>query len=357
MVIPLLRPSCTEDELRAVTDVLKSGWWGLGPVCKAVETRLSELYPEYPYCVTTNSATAALHMAMLVNNIGPGDEVIVPALTFVSTALAVSYVGATPVFADVDRDTLCLSVETVREKITPRTRAVIFVDYAGYPALVQRGEFDFPIIQDAAHSCGGVGYGDQVCFSFHAVKNIATGDGGAILLKDREMAERVRALCWCGINKSTWERAEKKYGWDYSIEEIGYKCHWNDIQASIALTQLRRMPALLGKRAEIASLYAQGLRDVCQLPEKHARHTWHLFPIRVAAERRDSVISYLIERGISAGVHYKPLTYYSMYADQPTPPVTDSEWRRLISLPIFYDLSIDEQAQIILDLKQLGSLR
>jgi len=353
-MLPLLKPSCTDAEIAAVTRVLKSGWWGMGRVCEEVEQRLAWLY-DYKFCLTMNSATAALHLSVLANNIGPGDEVIVPALTFVSTALAVSYVGATPVFADVDPNTLCVGPHEIASLITERTKAVIPVDYAGYPAIallhapqVKR----YTIIQDAAHSCGGVGYGNEVCLSFHPVKNIACGDGGAVLTNDEAHYNRMKALRWCGIDRSTWERSEKKYGWDYSIEEVGYKCHLSDIQAALVSVQLKRMAELLDRRREIAHRYEQALSGLCETPVDHPMHTWHLYPIRVPVSRRNSIIDYMLSKGISVGVHYKPLTYYKMYADTPTPPVTEREWKRLISLPIFYDMTDEDVDMVIRTLKE-----
>lgn len=344
MTIPLLQPSCTEEEIAAVTRVLQSLWWGCGPVCEEVEAFLCAQYG-YPYCVTVNSATAALHLSLLAHGIGPGDEVIVPALTFISTALAVSYTGATPIFADVHPATLCLEVDDVQRRATERTRAVIPVDYAGYPAW-ENVRIPFPVIQDAAHSCGGAGYGDEICLSFHPVKNIATGDGGAILTRSEERYHRLKALRWCGIDKSTWERVERRYGWDYNIPEGGFKCHWNDIQAAIGLVQLRRMDELLARRREIARQYTEALRGLCSIPVDHPQHTWHLYPIRVPVGVRDSIVDHVLSLGISVGVHYKPLTHYAMYA-QPTPAVTHLEWRRLISLPIFYDMTDDEVSRVV----------
>ena len=344
-MIPLLRPSCTDAEIEAVTKVMRSGWWGMGKVCEEVEAFLSNYY-DYAHCVTTNSATAALHLALLSHNIGPGDEVIVPALTFISTALAVSYVGATPVFADIDPRTLCIDMADVERRITRHTKAIIAVDYAGYPALVERPEYPFPTIQDAAHSCGGVGYGDDICLSFHPVKNIATGDGGAIITNGEVRANRLRALRWCGIDKSTWERTTTRYGWDYDINEMGFKCHWNDIQAAIGLVQLHRIPELLARRRAIAKMYDEGLLGLCQLPLDHPKHTYHLYPIRVDARKRNRTIQHLLSKGISAGVHYKALTEYPMY-HQATPPVTDYTWHRLISLPIFFDMT-DEQVNLVI---------
>lgn len=344
-MIPVLKPSMTEREVEAVADVLRSGWLGNGPVCQRFEAALAKRYG-YEHCVTVNSATAALHLACVVNGIGPGDEVIVPALTFVSTALAVSYCGARPIFADVVHDTLTLDWCEEANLHTNLTKMTIPVDFAGYPAAEHQRIIP-RTIQDAAHSAGGMAYGDMICLSFHPVKPLATGDGGAILLNDAAKADRLRALRWCGIDRSTWERNGKRYAWDYDIAEIGYKCHWNDIQAAIALVQLDRLDTMQARRRQIAETYTRELAHMVQTPRDHPLHTWHLYCIRIDSERRNALIDHLAKRGISAGVHYQPLTCYPMYADQPTPPVTEREWQRMVSLPIFADLTEAQQEWVI----------
>jgi perosamine synthetase len=344
MMIPLLRPSCTNAEIEAVTTVLKSGWWGQGPAVEQFEKELALLH-QYAYCVTTNSATAALHLALLANGIGPGDEVVLPALTFISSALAVLYCGATPIFADVCSDTLCLDLQDARAKTTGATKAYLPVDYSGRPALMET-HLPRVVIQDAAHACGGVGYGDTMCLSFHPVKPLGTGDGGAILTNDPEQAQRLRSLRWCGIDRSTWERSKAAHGWDYTVSEVGYKYHWNDIQAAIGLAQLHRLDEMRQERQRLARRYRKLLagHDL-QLPEDVPEHIWHLFVIRVPTGRRDGLITALTMRGISAGVHYKPLTLYPLFA-QETPPVTAREWKRLVTLPLYYGLTDDEQDYI-----------
>jgi len=353
-MIPLLQPSCTGREMEAVIEVLQSHWWGMGPKCEEFESRMAKLY-DYPHCVTVNSCTAALHLALLANDVKEGDEVIVPALTFISSALAATYLGAKVVFADVDTATLCIDWQDVQKKITARTKAIIPVDYAGFPAdptiIIPP---DIAVIQDAAHSCGGYGYGDEICLSFHPVKPLATGDGGAILTKNADKADRMRALRWVGIDRSTWERSQKKYGWDYSIEEAGYKYHWNDIQAAIGLVQLDRLLEMHTRRSNIARRYGTELPPWVQYPKGHPGHTWHLYPVRVPAALRDALIDYLLEHGISAGVHYKPLTTYPMYQGTEL-PVTDLEWKRLISLPIFADMTNGEQDQVIEAVREFGN--
>ena len=345
--IPVLKPSCTDREIELVTQVLRSGWWGQGPVVEQFEALLAKRYVGMQ-AVTVNSATAALHLALVDLDVGPGDEVILPAMTFVSTGLAVLYCGAKPVFADIKPDTLTLDWVDVSRKITVRTKAIIPVDYAGYPALdwceCVIMPNDLPLVQDAAHSCGGRQYGDRICFSFHPVKNLATGDGGAILTYSKESVEHLRALRWCGIDRSTYQRTGKTYAWDYDIQEVGYKAHWNDVQAAIGLAQLERLDDLNARRREVAERYTTRLAGKVVTPVSHHQHTWHLYVIQV--EERERLIDALAAEGISTGVHYKPLTHYPIFEGDC--PVTEAVWTKLLTLPVFYDLS-NEQVDFICD--------
>lgn len=349
-MIPVLRPSCTDAEIAAVTDVLRSGWWGNGPVCAEFERQLAERYGR-KHCVTTNSATSALTLALRVLGVGPGDEVIVPALTFVATALAAVRCGARPVFVDVDPITLCMNPERVLPAMRPGyTKAVVPVDFAGYPTLAVAADETYgnlPIVQDAAHSAGGTTFGAMTCLSFHPVKNLATGDGGAILLDDDIAAERLRRLRWCGISRATYDRVGDRYVWDYDIPELGDKMHWNDIQAAIGLVQLERLDAMNARRRQIAERYTAELGDVCETPLDHRQHTWHLYVIRVHAAEREPLMAALAKAGVYTGVHYKPVTEFAPFRDQPTPPVTAREWQRCVSLPIYADLTDDEQSRVI----------
>jgi perosamine synthetase len=353
-MIPLLKPSCTEEEIEAVAAVLRSGWWGNGPVCEQFEEEMVRR-SDYKYCITVNSATAALHLALKSLNPVHGQEVIVPALTFISTAYAATYLGCKVIFADVRPDTLCIDWDDVLDKITINTLAVIAVDYAGYPAMDKPKVrlAGVPVIEDAAHNCLGEHTGDMVCYSFHPVKNLATGDGGAILTNNEYGAARLRSLRWLGIDRSTWERQEKKYNWDYDIREVGFKCHWNDIQAAVGLVQMRRLAAMNLRRREIAYRYREELVDHVEFTCDHPFHSNHLFPIRVRIDKRNAILDGLLAAGVSAGVHYKPLTHYPMYRSQATPPVTEREWQKLISLPIYPDMSDEIQDFIIHTVKEV----
>lgn len=372
-MIPVFQPDYGIEEIEAVTYVLKSGWIGLGPKTAEFEERFAQ-YVKAKYAVALNSGTAALHLSLLAANVGPGDEVIVPSLTFVSTAHVVMYVGARPVFADVESDTLCLSSEDVARKITARTRAVIPVHYGGHPCdmellrhlIASRG---ITLIEDAAHACGAVYQGYRIgsispftCFSFHAVKNLATGDGGMITTNDSEAATRLRRLRWMGITKDTWDRletlsesgkkAQKSYGWYYKIPELGYKCHMNDITAALGLVQLGKLEAANKNRRKLATIYTERLSALpgieCPIVRSGMITAQHNYVIR--CDQRDELHLYLREHNISSGVHYMPVHLHPFYQEQYPNihlPVTEAQWLRLLTLPLYPQLTGEEQNYII----------
>lgn len=380
--IPVFRPNYGKEEIAAVTEVLKSGWIGLGPKTEEFETRFAA-YVDAPFAVAVNSATAALHLALLASGIGKGDEVIVPSLTFVSTAHAVLYVGAKPVFADVEKDTLCLSPEDTARKITKRTRAIIPVHYGGNPADMDAfgnlaKKHDLVIIEDASHACGSIYHGKKIgsispftCFSFHAVKNLATGDGGMITVKDKKTADHLKKLRWVGINKDTWNRLEqvskkgkdsyRVYGWYYEVEELGYKCHMNDITAALGLVQLQKLDAGNATRRELANRYTRALgklpHSMCPTVRPGIVSAQHNYVIR--CKYRDKLHTYLRDRGISSGVHYMPIhlqPYYRRLYPNTRLPVTETEWKNLLTLPLYPQLKIKEQNYIINCIKKFYHL-
>jgi perosamine synthetase len=362
--IPVFRPYHGEEEIEAVAEVLRSGWWGQGPKTAEFERRFAE-FVGAPLAVSVNSATAALHLALLIAGV-EGGEVITSSLTFVSTNHAILYNNATPVFADVEMDTLNLDPDDIERKITPKTRAILPVHYGGHPADMERilaiaAAHNLMVVEDAAHAAGSLYKGQPVgnlspltCFSFHPVKNLATGDGGMITLANPEWDARLRRLRWVGINKDTWVRSRGKdasqYSWEYDVEEIGFKCHSNDINSAIALVQLARLPQTNARRREICTLYNEGLRDLdwLQLPVEHpdvhsARHNYV-----VRCDRRDDLAAWLREHGVATGMHYIPNHLHKMYRPYATPlPVVEREWVRLLTLPLFPALTDDDVAYII----------
>jgi perosamine synthetase len=353
--IPLFRPSISEDAVDAVADVLRSGWLGLGPRTQEFEKRFAD-YVGAPHCVGLNSCTSAIHLALRILDLPERAEVITTPLTFVSTNHAILYEGLKPVFADVDPASGNISVDSVRQKINDRTRALIVVHYGGYPADIDelyslaRGN-NIAVIEDCAHACGAVykekrigSHGDFHAFSFHAVKNLPMGDGGALTVRSSDHDARLRRLRWLGIDKDTYRRTtSRSYDWEYDVPEVGYKYHMNDIEAAIGLAQLPLLERENARRAEIADLYRADLSAVggVELPPVSADRTssFHLFPIR--AENRDGLIEKLKSEGIGAGVHYRRNDEYPMYKRTDLPGA-ESFSARVLSLPMHMCLTDDD---------------
>ena len=352
-MISLFKPFFGEEELDALRPIFQSGWIGLGPKTALFEDKFAQ-YVGSDYCIGLNSCTAALDLSMRLLEIGQGDEVIVPPMTFVSTAHAVAYNLAQPVFADVQYSTLNIDPEDVAKRITRRTKAIIAVHYSGRAVdldALRAISGNIPIIEDCAHAAGGFYKGRHVgtigkigCFSFHAVKNLAMGDGGALVLSEPELAERAKRLRWLGIDKNTWDRASigESYWWEYYVDEIGLKCHMNDIQATLGLVQLAKLNAMNQRRREIVTKYFDQLRTVTdiELPESDNdvyRSSWHIFHIK--CNERNGLSKFLAAQGISTGVHYKPIHLYSCYGNRPSLPVAEKAFNRILSLPLHPGMS------------------
>lgn len=360
-LIPVFKPWYDQREIDAIAEVVRSGWVGLGPRTAQFEKEFAA-YIGTPHCVGLNSGTAALDMAMRLLGINHGDEVIVPTVTFVSTAHCVAYNLATPIFADVCPDTLCLDPADVARRITQRTKAIIAVHYGGRPVDMDRLKAvagSIPIVEDCAHAVGSTWDGKSVgtlgrfgCFSFHAVKNLAMGEGGAIIGEDFVALQRARKLRWLGIDKGTWDRTavDRSYWWEYSVDEIGLKSHLNDIHAAIGLVQLSKLESANARRRSIVESYREGLASLRQvtLPpadDARSRSSWHL--CEILADDRDGLSSHLKECGISTGVHYKPIHLYRCYGNRAHLPVAESLFPRMLTLPVFPDLSDGDLHRII----------
>lgn len=344
MSIPLFRPDFGEQEVEAVREVLLSGWVGLGPKTEEFERKFAESVGA-KYGVATNSCTAALQLALMCHDVSFPEEVIVPSLTFASTAHAVRMVGAEVEFADVREDTLCLDMEDVWQRVTPSTEAIIAVAYAGLPIEYGPDLNGIPIIYDCAHAAGSEfdASAKTACWSFHAVKNLACGDGGMLTTDDPDIAERARQLRWLGIDKSTWDRSKNGYSWNYECSEIGIKGHMNDVAAAIGLAQLCRLSKMQERRREIVQRYRNWLEDdFCpiQLPAHDSGHGWHLFVIRAA--QRDDLHSHLKKLGVDTSVHYKPLHTHECYRRDGELPVTEKVAGEILSLPIHPGMTDEE---------------
>ena len=369
----LFRPNISEKAIQAVGDVLRSGWIGLGPKTTEFEKAFAE-YIGTRYAVATNSATAALHLATILCDIGPGDEVITTPFTFISTNHVILYQGATPVFADIDPNTCNIAPESIERMITDKTKAIVCVHYGGYPCDLDRiydiaDRHNLKVIEDAAHAAGSSYKGRKIgsfgltTFSFHAVKNLPMGDGGMIATDYFGEYKRLQRLRWMGIDKDTFTRTiadEGKatgYAWQYDVPEVGYKYHMNDIAAAIGLEQLRLLDKENERRRTIASQYTEGLfnPDIIALPvlsNEEIVTSQHLYPIQV--ERRDDLIDKLKENDIAPGVHYVPNNIYPMYrrcrADVRS---TMRIFENILSLPM-HTLLTDQEVQRVIEVINEG---
>jgi len=391
--IHLFKPYIGEEEIQAVSEVLRSGWIGLGPKVEEFENEFAS-YLTTPDSITKpkviglNSATAALDMALKLLGIRSGDEVIVPTMTFVSTAHVVVYNQAKPIFVDVDPKTLNLDFNDVARKITRNTRAIIPVHLTGRPVDItglrhflwdKIGASNIPVIEDCAHACGStyvsdnlVGstyeqkcgiFGDMAAFSFHAVKNLTMGDGGVLVVNNNNkrfnanlLSERAKRLRWLGIDKSTWDRSkiEEQYWWEYLVDEIGLKCHMNDIMAAIGLVQLKKLEKMNRRRANIAELYDEGFMNIDWIERPSpdtwfTKSAWHIYMIKIKEGiNRNKLSKYLEDKGISTGVHYKPIHLYNCYGNKPSLPIAENIYKRILSLPMHPGLT-DKEVDYVID--------
>ncbi|MBN2304340.1 MAG: DegT/DnrJ/EryC1/StrS family aminotransferase [Anaerolineae bacterium] len=359
-MIPVFKPAVGDDEWQAVRECFQTGWIGLGPKTAEFEQAFGKTIGA-EYVVGMNSCSSALDMAFKVLGIS-GGEVITPSLTFVSTNHAILYNNCTPVFGDVTRDTLTLDPDDVRRKITPNTVALMLVHYAGHPCdldafLEIAREHNLAIIEDCAHAAGStyngqpVGtFGDAGCFSFHAVKNVAMGEGGALVVKQTDQYERAMQLRWCGISKSTWERARgKSYSWQYDVQELGYKYHLSDIAAAIGLVQLGKIEQHRQARKHIWQTYDVAFADLPVQPlaiHNNVTSTHLIYVLQT--ERRDEMIDFLRERGIGTSVHYYPNHLFDLYRRYPADiPITEEVWQKIITLPIYPALTSEQVETVI----------
>lgn len=357
-MIPVFRPAIGDEEIRAVTEVLRSGWLGLGPKTAEFEKRFAE-WVGAKHAIGVASGTAALHLALAALRIGPGDEVLVPTITFISTAHVVEYVGAKPVFVDVHEDTLCMDVADAERKITERTKAIMPVHYGGRPCDLDHihrlcEAHGLYLIEDAAHACGarwrdrwiGADSRPFTCFSFHAVKNLTTGEGGMVTTDDDELARELRELRWMGITKDTWDRSTKAqvYAWQYWVKSLGWKAHLSDVAAAIGIAQLAKLERLNDRRRELVARYDEKLKGLpwLQTPATETgpgRSSWHIYHVRT--ERRDELIAQLKKHDIAPGVHYYPAHLHPYYASRGDArcPVAERVWKKILTLPLFPDLT------------------
>jgi len=372
-LLPYGRQWLDDDDIAGVVEVLRSDWLTTGPKVDEFEKAFAT-FTGTAHAVAVANGTAALHAAMAALKIGPGDEVIVPAITFVATANAVVYEGGTPVFADVEAKTLLIDPDSVRRRITPRTRAIAAVDYAGQPCNYEAlralcVEHGLALVADACHALGGTLEGrpvgslaDLSTFSLHPVKPIATGEGGVVTTDDPALAARMRIFRNHGITTDFRER-EKKGAFYYEMTALGYNLRLSDIQCALGISQLRKLPAWVLRRQQIAATYD---RAFAAHPSVHplvtrsgVGHGYHLYVIRLADHLdRTVVLQWLRSEGIGANVHYLPVYLHPFYREkfggaEGQCPVAESAYRQILSLPIFPRMSAADVEDVITAVRRI----
>ena len=350
MKVPWSEPLIGEEELNAVIEVLKSGWLSQGPKVRALEELFKERVGARE-AVAVSSGTAALHCALVASGIGPGDEVIVPALTFIATVNVVLATGARPVLVDVEPDTFNTSPELVAEKITSRTKAIMPIDYAGMPVDIKGFEelaedHNLLFIEDAAEAVGAEyngkpvgGFNHITCFSFHIAKQMTTVEGGIITTDGPEFAEKCRLV----RNHGMVEKYEHVF--------LGFNYRMMDLNAAIGIAQLKKLDRFLEHRARIANEYISKLRDLVdfqRVPSYVTRHPWMFFPI--LTESRNELREYLSEKGISTRVCWKPVhmqPYHRDFFKEERYPNAESIYQRVLCIPIGNNISMEQVRYVI----------
>ena len=369
-LLPYGRQSIGEDDIQAVVDVLRSDWLTTGPKVGEFEEVFAARVGA-KHAVSFSSGTAALHGAAFAAGLKPGDEAITTPMTFAATANCVLYQGATPVFADVEADTLNLDPEKVESKITPRTRAILPVDYAGHPAaldaFVELAErHGLVVIEDACHALGADYLGRRAgsiahmtVFSFHPVKHVSTGEGGMVTTDRADFAEELRRFRNHGISSEARQR-QTEGQWHYEMVLLGFNYRLTDIACALGISQLEKLEANLLRRREIAARYTAAFRDLAgvMLPAVRAgvSPAWHLYPIRLNLERltadRSRIFRALRAENIGVNVHYIPVHCHPYYRDRfgyrgGEYPIAENAYERLISLPMFHAMSDGDAEDVI----------
>jgi dTDP-4-amino-4,6-dideoxygalactose transaminase len=371
------KPFIGEEEVNEIVDTVRSGWLSMGP--KTI--RFEEAFNSYigsKKSIAVSSWTAAGHLVLEAFGIKPGDEVIVPTMTFPATAEIVCYLGAKPVFVDVEEDTLNISLKEIEKAITPKTKAIIPVHYGGQPCdmdeiLQIAKDNNIKVMEDAAHSLPATYKGKKVgtisdvtCFSFYATKTLSTGEGGMICTNDDEIAERCSIMRLHGINRDAWKRYTESGSWYYEVVAPGFKYNFTDLQASLGLPQLKKVDSMWQSRKDIASRYTAALKDneflTLHTIKEDRESSWHLYPIRLNLERltinRAQLIDEMRKLNIGAGVHFMPVHQHIYYTqtynlDDKNYPVASAVFPRLVSLPIYPGMKeehVDKVINVLVDL-------
>ena len=375
--LPLAKATIDQEELKAVEEVLKSGWLTTGAKVKEFEENMQQ-YLDVKRAIGLTSCTAGLHIALAALGIGPGDEVIVPAYTFVATAHVVEWLGAKPVLVDVEKDTFNIDPVAIERAITSKTKAIIPVHYAGHAcdmgAIMQIAKrHNLPVIEDAAHAIGTeyggkkIGcHGNATVFSFYVTKTITTAEGGMIVTNDEEFSKKLKSYAYFGMDKDAFNRYSEKGSWFYQIVDPGFKYNMNNIQGAMGVEQLKKLEQFIAKRRALAQHYTELLKEIPGLitptEKSYTRHAYHLYPSLLNTDKisRDQFINKLKEYNVGTSVHFIPLHLHPYYqqkysfknGDFPT-----AEWlfEREVSLPMYPGMTLQDVEYVVNAIKEILS--
>jgi dTDP-4-amino-4,6-dideoxygalactose transaminase len=369
--VPFCKPWIGEEEIKEVTETLKSGWLTTGPKAKLFEEKLAR-YNQVKHAVTVDSCTAALHISLLAAGIKPGDEVITTPFTFCSAVNVITYTGAKPVFADIKPETGNIDPEKIREKITENTKGILPMHYAGQPCDMDAvnkiaKSHGLAVVEDAAHALGAEYKGKKAgtlggfgCYSFYPIKNITTGEGGAVVTDKDQAAEELFRLRYCGIDKDGWKRYEGTGSWYYEVTQLGFKYNLSDVQASIGIAQMEKLDKSIEIRKSIAEKYTRAFSEIEGISppfvKKDVKHSWHLYVVQLEPEKlkisRNQFIEELKKASIGCSVNFIPIHYHPYYQKEfglrkGMFPKTEKTFEKIISLPLFPDLTEQQTDQVI----------
>lgn len=377
--IPYSKQFIDSEDIEEVVNVLKSDWLTQGPKPREFEENFCK-FTGAKYSISVSNGTAALHLACLVLNISPGDEVITTANTFLASANAIRYVGATPILVDINPETLNLDIDVVKKAITKKTKAIIPVHFAGISCDMQAlsklaQEHNIKLIEDGCHSLGGsyndcpVGackYSDFTTFSFHPVKAIATGEGGMITTNNKAFYEKLLMLRTHGVTKDPEKISKNEGPWYYEMQHLGYNYRLTDIQASLGITQLKKLPNFIKRRNEIAVQYKKAFNNISWIKlikeEKNIKCAYHLFVIQINFKKikktRTEVMTYLRENQIGTQVHYIPIYHQPAYKkykySKKSFPNMENYYEQALSIPIYQSMTDQEVKKVIQFIKSLN---
>ncbi|MCM0081913.1 DegT/DnrJ/EryC1/StrS aminotransferase family protein [Geomonas sp. Red32] len=370
--LPFSIPTIGEEEINEVVDSLRSGWITTGPKVKRFEDAFKE-YVGAPHAVPLSSATAGLHLVMLALNLKPGDEVITTPMTFAATVSMIVQAGGKPVLADIEPGTLNIDVNEIRKKITPKTRALVPVHFAGQPCDMDEifalaKEHNLTVIEDAAHAIGTeykgarIGSLDSVSvFSFHPIKNITTGEGGMVATRNEQLAEEISLMKFHGMSREAWKRYQASGTPNYDIMMPGFKYNMMDLQAALGVHQLAKLDSFIEMRTVLANFYTEALYEVdevltpLEVPYPH-RHAWHLYTPLIRIEEltinRDEFMNELKKLNIGSGLHFKAIHHHPFYREtlnvEPGElPHADYASDRILSLPLFPLMTLDDARDVV----------